>query len=38
LHHRPHFTELATEAFLQRVGGGGNRFIDGDLVDELLSV
>jgi hypothetical protein len=24
LHHRPHFTELATEAFLQRVGGGGS--------------
>ena len=38
LHHRPHFTELATEALLQRVGSGGIRFVDDDLVDELLGV
>ena len=38
LHHRPHFTELATQAFLQRVGSGGIRLVDDDLVDELLGV
>ena len=38
LHHRAHLAELATEAFLQRVGCGGIGLVDGDLVDELLSV
>jgi hypothetical protein len=38
LHHRPHLTELATEAFLKGVGSGGIWLVDGDLVDELLGV
>jgi hypothetical protein len=36
LHHRPHLTELATQALLQCVGSGGIRLVDHDLVDELL--
>ena len=38
LHHRPHFTELATKAFLKCVGSGWIWLVDDDLVDQLLGV
>ena len=38
LHHRAHLAELAAEALLQGVGGGGIRLVGGDLVDQLLDV
>ena len=38
LHHRPHLAELAAQTFLQGVGGGRIRLVDGDLVDQLFCV
>ena len=38
LHHGAHFAELAAESLLECVRGGGIRLVDGDLVDELLSM
>ena len=36
LHHRPHFAELPTKAFLKCVGSSWIWFVDDDLIDELL--
>jgi hypothetical protein len=38
LHHRPHFTELAAETFLERIGGGGIRLVGQNFVDQQLCV